>query len=235
MAEETYDGHPEMNGLLSPRLTGEHPEFSTAGLLECVVVDRRFVDEPGNRLRTSVEYDVRDLNTGEVLPSCRVAARMFGFEDGEEQVLRPASKSFKPGQRFNKSTRANDTDGDIVVVGCISGSRERGVILGVLAHSKASYGTKLLDGERRFIVHKGSTLLVDKAGNLDITHKSGAFARIADDGTITLVPADGKTIELGGADLGLLDGLVHGSGKDPYTGQTYTALQNASAVVKGKK
>ncbi len=32
-----------------------------------------------------------------------------------------------------------------------------------------------------------------------------------------------------------LAGIVHGSGIDPFTGQTYTALLNTSAVVKAKK
>ena len=42
-------------------------------------------------------------------------------------------------------------------------------------------------------------------------------------------------VELGDEGLGPLDGLVHGSGVDPLTGLTYTALGNTSAVVKAKK
>lgn len=42
-------------------------------------------------------------------------------------------------------------------------------------------------------------------------------------------------VELGDENLGLLDGVVHGSGIDPFTGLTYTVLGNASAVVKAKK
>lgn len=41
-------------------------------------------------------------------------------------------------------------------------------------------------------------------------------------------------IELGDGGLTPTDGLVHGSGIDPFTGATYFSLGNASSVVRGK-
>lgn len=52
---------------------------------------------------------------------------------------------------------------------------------------------------------------------------------------IVIKPKVGNTVEIGDEGLGALDGVVHGSGIDPFTGLTYTALGNASAVVKAKK
>lgn len=54
---------------------------------------------------------------------------------------------------------------------------------------------------------------------------------------VVKLKADG-TLEAGfapGASSGALDGVVHGSGIDPWSGMTYTALGNTSAVVKVKK
>lgn len=42
-------------------------------------------------------------------------------------------------------------------------------------------------------------------------------------------------VEVGAAGLGANDGVVHGAGIDPFTGQTYTALQSTSARLKAKK
>lgn len=46
---------------------------------------------------------------------------------------------------------------------------------------------------------------------------------------------DAATVELGGASLSALTGVVQGEGIDPFTGATYAALNNASAVVRAKK
>lgn len=64
---------------------------------------------------------------------------------------------------------------------------------------------------------KGQVLIKDKKSGLLISMK------------------DGK-IELGGEGLVLpKDGLVHGTGTDPFTGMPYWMLGNSSAVVGGKK
>ena len=50
--------------------------------------------------------------------------------------------------------------------------------------------------------------------------------------TVTVV-AD--HVHLGAAGLIATDGVVHGTGIDPFTGATYAALQNTSGVVRAKK
>ena len=60
---------------------------------------------------------------------------------------------------------------------------------------------------------------------MKITQGSGTVIRIAPDGSV----------EIGGTSLtALLDGVVTARGIDPFTGSTYGALGNASAVVMAK-
>jgi hypothetical protein len=49
------------------------------------------------------------------------------------------------------------------------------------------------------------------------------------------VIADAPLVELGGRSLLPIDGLVHGTGIDPFTGANYFVLGNACAGVRGKK
>jgi hypothetical protein len=49
-----------------------------------------------------------------------------------------------------------------------------------------------------------------------------------------VIIADGA-VEVGQAGLGPLDGLVHGSAIEPFTGQTYTALAATTSTIKAKK
>lgn len=52
---------------------------------------------------------------------------------------------------------------------------------------------------------------------------------------ITIIVEDGGTVELGSANLGSTDGVVHGSATDPFTGLSYTFLGNTSEIVKAQK
>jgi uncharacterized protein involved in type VI secretion and phage assembly len=49
------------------------------------------------------------------------------------------------------------------------------------------------------------------------------------------IKVDTGVVRLGNDTNTALDGVVHGSGFDPFTGQTYTALQNASSKVFARK
>lgn len=42
-------------------------------------------------------------------------------------------------------------------------------------------------------------------------------------------------VEIGQSGLTITDGVVHGSGIDPFTGATYAALSNTSATLRAKK
>jgi len=195
---EHYDGHPKTAGQYQVSMTGRHADFSLAGLREGVVVDRRYVDQDGNRSRVTVEYDVRDILTGQRLTGVWRVAAAGGLDDGDDLPLRVASKTLD-GKPITRYTRADNLDGDHVVFGFIEGSRTRAVILGVRQHTGAKYGAKAEDGERRFSTHKGTSWLVDKSGNVQVKHKSGATLVIDDEGNIIGTPADGKKFKAGGS------------------------------------
>lgn len=65
-------------------------------------------------------------------------------------------------------------------------------------------------------------------------HVMGQTARVILS-SATSIAQKAPLVELGADQLGPLDWIVHGSGIDPSTGLTYTALGNTSTVVKAKK
>lgn len=66
--------------------------------------------------------------------------------------------------------------------------------------------------------------------------KPGQTLRIVvDDGGKVIIDTKGQGVELGGENLLPTDGVVHGSGIDPFTGLSYTVLGNTSTIVKAEK
>ena len=65
------------------------------------------------------------------------------------------------------------------------------------------------------------------------------YATLWESGTLGVVPKrttlHAEMVELGGRANPVTDGLVHGTGKDPYTKLPYWMLGVTSTVVKGKK
>jgi hypothetical protein len=167
MSGHYYDGTPSMAGTEKPQNTGHYPQFSIVGLRQGVITERFFPDEDGNRSRTYVEYRVRDIQTGDVYEGVVKLSQTMGFEDGEEDVLHPATKNHDPNnlEVFKKTSKANNTDGQKVLLGFIEGSRNRAVILGAYPHSKMAYGARAADGERRHYVHKGTSRTVGSDGS----------------------------------------------------------------------
>lgn len=76
-------------------------------------------------------------------------------------------------------------------------------------------------------------------GEVTIYNHTGAKAKFTKDGDIELTPAPGRKVVIAGADSSgdpaTSEGVVVGTGIDPFTGQTYNALQNASSKVFAKK
>lgn len=242
MTDYAWDGTPLTLGTSREHyaLAGEHAHWSILGQREMVVLRCLFIDSPENVSKRFVEYVCRDIYTGEELPRCRLVASMGGVVSGDDNVLHPAT-SLLPGVAGVTGATADNvpsklSDGDQVLVGFVEGSRSRPVIFGVLPHSGSSRGAKASDGERRLLQHKGTTVIFSSTGEYTVTHKSGAYVKLLDDGSVEVVPAGGKQIRLGDSSLNaLLDGLVHGRGIDPFTGASYAVLGNASTVVLGKK
>jgi len=171
---DAYDGHPRQAGV-GTVLVGSLSGYSISGLVEALVIDRRFVDEDGNRNRTGVEYDLRDTATGQPIHGARSLERSGGVSNGEEVVYHPASRNLNGGSFSKTTTRARDTDGDIVLVGFLNGSRERAVILGAIPRgTSSSYASASSNGERRVVRHYDTVFEVKEDGTASITRIVGS-------------------------------------------------------------
>lgn len=58
---------------------------------------------------------------------------------------------------------------------------------------------------------------------------------VVEDGGNVIIDPKGQGVQLGGEDLGDRDGLVQGTGNDPFTGLPYWFLGVTSGIVKGAK
>lgn len=217
----SYDNHPQVPGGDAP-IVGRFPAYSNVGTIECLVVGRRYVDEPGNRLRNAVVYDVRNLATGQVMPAVPALQTLHGLANGGEGVYHPATKNLRGGV-FDGSTRASDTDGDIVLVGFVGGVYDRPVILGALAHPEAPYGAKAEDGERRFVIHQGTRIQVRKDGSAEVD-REGTKVEITASGDVLVDHKDGSKVHCEGSVVKLDGTAVAG---------IILGFQAADAVIRG--
>jgi hypothetical protein len=247
-----FDGHPSQAGVENAHLVGVKTPFSLAELREGVVIEVFYKDEVYNRSRKYAEYEVRDVLNGEIYTKCRRLQSTGGSTDGGEDILQAATKSLEAGVPFNQlATPARYMDGDRVLVGFVGGSSASPVIVGVLPHTASDYGATRADGQRRFLTHRGTAITMGDDGKWSIsrgdtsitlnpdetvvlTHKSGTVISILDNGDVAIVQAG--NLLLGDAGLSAPgDGVVHGTGVDPFTGSTYAVLNNACATVLAKK
>lgn len=246
MSDHSYDGTPVQAGL-SPeavQLTGRVPHFSAMGLRLMVVTDVRYIDQPGNRSRRYTEYVCRDLQTGEFVYGCRTLSSLGGIDDGEDNTIAPATQVREGArlQQFTTHTAARDTNGTMVLVGFIEGSRARGVILGSLPHSASTLGATQADGERRLVRHKNTsvefkqdgtyvitrtasptqatTITVQPNGDVRVAHHSGAFVHVED----ALVTIEAAQVKLG-ASAG--EAVVMGNTADAVMAQPAAAAAAA--------
>lgn len=134
--------------------------FAIADLRVAVVTAAIYPEEPRNRYKRFVEYEAKDLLTGEIYGGLRRVQLNMGVEDGDEDTLHPATKWLEARtEPFHVSSiKGRDTDGDQVLVGFINGHPLNGVILGVLGHPSGTYGASRAISERRYSIFKGTVV-----------------------------------------------------------------------------
>jgi len=198
----SISGAPSQAGARSARVVGRLPQFSLLGVREAVVLEVLYADDPKNRRKSCVEYKLRDLQTGSIVDNAVLESIAFGVDDGDETVLRAASKNTSGGD-LNEFTRAKDTDGDHVRYTFTEGASTTPVITGVIPQRGVTWAATRKDGRRRlirnagteleiksdgeFVVTRGGTsLVVNKDSNVTLKHKSGAQLSIDDNGNVTL-------------------------------------------------
>lgn len=125
-------------------------EFGLFGvILECVVVDRHFPGQKGYELTNEVLYDLDPLDAN--------LSRIYGapsrleyrsYKDGAETLLRPMSKSIiSPTQPINNRTPRADTDGDVVLVQFLHGSRNRPIITHSVTHKHSAWPQQIPESQ----------------------------------------------------------------------------------------
>lgn len=206
-----YDTFVSSNGVRGAQVSGRYPSYSKVASVEGVVVEVHFVDDTSNRSKQYVEYDVRDLRTGQIYTQCRRLSDVSGLEDGSENVLRPAKTYVDVEQvaLFDKGTSPLTlSDGDRVMLQFMYGAQHSPVVVGILPHGQMQYGAKRADGFRRFTTHKGTSvetkedgtyiitreiapgaqtsITIESNGDVKVEHESGAKLHILQDGTVRL-------------------------------------------------
>lgn len=195
--------------------------FDPTGLFMATVLLVRYPD--GDSLATSFEttYDVIMHTPRYRANKVRVLRTRAGTDGGDEVVFKPIAKTFKAAARFDISKAdMMDTDGDLVAVQFLNGDRRLPVIVGALGHPKAVQGGALhvgsvAKGERRFMSHKGTSVEIDKDGNVTVTLAEGKVYRLGS-------ASSEEPMTLGNVLIEALNALV-GSGADDI-------LQNPSGL-----
>lgn len=205
-----------------------------------VVVDRKYVDQPGNMSRKYVEYVVRDIHTSEMFPGARRLSPMGGVSNGDDDVLHPATTRVPnatipgvPGTLPIQQVPALNSDGDQVLVAFIEGSKLRPVIVGVFQHSANTYGANSVQGERRLTQHAGSSREYKVDGTYIVTQKSGATLTLDPNGNITSVPAGDGKVFLGSATAtdAAVRGTTYRSAEDSYFAAANALAEGLGAAI----
>ena len=242
------------NGVRGAQVVNKYPPFSIVGVREGVVIEVHYTDQPSNKSKQFVEYDVRDLVNGQVYTAVRRLGATGEIDGGTEDVLVPASRIVNSIELFDKYTTANlgATNGDRVLLAFVNGAYHSAVILGVLPHARRTAGqTTTFDGHRRFSVHEGTNFEIKKDGTYVISrtlptgvvsltlspdgtyvveHPSGSKLTVNTDGSIELDGAGNSSIRIGaGATESVVRGDSFKSTFDALVGvvNTFITLYNA--------
>lgn len=194
-------------GLRGARVSGKYAPYAKVATAECVVIAVRFIDDIHNRSKAYVEYDVRDLRTGQIYNNCRRLDSGAGMEDGVDNTLRPAQRNLGTASPVfdPKIAQLSQSDGDRVLVSFSYGAQHGATITDVLPHPKQAYGATKADGFRRLQTHRGTSIETKSDGSffikrgdtvitiavdetIEVKHKSGSRLRFLENGDVDVVP-----------------------------------------------
>ncbi len=162
----------------------------------------------------------------------------WGKPDGKAEVPEPVKDLSKEDA---PKVRAFETERFLLVFDDRSGSEK------LLLKDKVSEDLITIDAGVGVRIKTAKDLAIEVEGNVVVTAKGDAS--VSADGDVAVTVGGSANVEAGTeaivkapdvqlGDSGLsppMNGLVLGGGIDTFTGLTYAALQNASAVVKAKK
>jgi phage gp45-like len=137
-----------------------------------VIISTYEIDDKQNISKSHVEYDVLsveqngDMGTSSIVyKRCPVMEGFGGIADFFE------AKRRKPKSKVKTDKEPQNSNGSIVLLLCLSGNRDKGVIIGALKHPKRKTNLKKdeshLEGE-----FNGVNWKIDKDGALTVTFRS---------------------------------------------------------------
>jgi hypothetical protein len=153
------------------KTTGDDISDFGMRILEGQVVKVHFTDDPTNKSKAYVEYDVlaRDANGGTVTyRNCKRGQDVSGYNDFEEQILE-ANEVALAG-KLETGNIAKNMNGTMVILAFLDASLDKPIIIGGFPHRKNT-GAKKADGIRKKSEFRGLDIEINKDGEYIITQK----------------------------------------------------------------
>lgn len=185
--------------------------YSDMALRSGIVLKSYDIDDPENISKNHVEYDVlvvkqdKDLGTSStVYKKCKVMESFGGISDFVETRLREPEKEPK------KNENPQDDTGAIVLLLCLNGNQERGIILGCLGHPKRDTTLTKEKGHHLEGEFNGLNWQINKDGAMTVTFGSaknakgeaqdeeaaGSILKIEKDGSIEFTDGNKETVRV---------------------------------------
>lgn len=190
-------------------LTAFNSTFNNSTLKAGIITEAYEIDDDNNLSKACIEYDVlvseqRDQSapTPITYKNCVMMDMFGGFSDFIEYRLRKQKNIEKREKDGAKISRLQD--GSAVLILCLNGFNENGIIVGGLKHPKRKSKLTKDAGHALMMEFNGLGLTVDKDGALTVSFAgatdhagkpldskvSGSFVKIKKDGSVEV--SDGK-------------------------------------------
>lgn len=162
----------------SDEFDAHNVNYSDLSLKSGVVLKSYGVDDPNNVSKQHVEYDVLvykqdgDLGTSTAIyKKCKAMESFGGVSDFMEVKLREPEKDLKKEQDPQKDT------GAIVLLLCLNGNQEKGIIIGSLAHPNRDTTLTKEKGHHLEGEFNGLNWQINKDGAMTVTFGSAKNAK----------------------------------------------------------
>jgi len=135
-----------------------------------------FVDEPTNRSKQYVEYDVvirENFGGSSTYQNVRYIGDISGINDSSETVLEQTA--FALSGKLGALNIPKNQNGTLVILAFLDGSLDKPLIIGGALHSARIAATRI-DGIRKLGEYRGLTWEINKLGELIITYQGNKRA-----------------------------------------------------------
>lgn len=209
---------PVLNSSLQSIAGGEfnsyNKSFSDVTLKVGVIIKKYDIGDDNNISQAFPEYDVlavsqeKDMGTASIIyKRCQVLQNFGGIGDFFEAKLRQPDKDpLKPKENEDPK----EENGSIVLLLCLHGNQDTGIILGALQHPKRKTTLTKDKGNHLEGEYNGVNWQINDDGELTLTYKSktdndgkpqdesagGTFVKISKDGSVEINDGESESIKI---------------------------------------